>query len=73
MVPCLVPASAARAYVGIWVETAARAALANAIVLRWGQNEAAFSAGELCLVAGCGLSRQVDECVIAAMEHQEST
>lgn len=73
MVPGLVPAPAERAYDGVGVEAAARAALAGAIALRRGEDEAAFSARELGLFAGRGLARQVDEGLRVAMEHQEST
>lgn len=73
MVPGLVSASAARANDRVGVEAAAHAALARAIALRLGHNEPAFSARKLCLVAGSGLSRQVDEGLGITMVHQEST
>lgn len=73
MVPGLVPASAARANNWVWVEAAAHAALTRAITLGLGHNEPAFSARKLRLVAGCGLSRQVDEGLGIVMVHQEST
>jgi hypothetical protein len=73
MVPCLVPASTARAHNRVWVEAAAQAALARAITLGFRDDEAAFSAWKLCLVAGSGLPRQVDEGLGVAMVHQELT
>lgn len=73
MVPGLVSAPTARADEGIWIEATARATLAGAIALRRWDDEAAFSARELCLVARRGLCRQMDGGLSAAMEHQEST
>jgi hypothetical protein len=67
------PAPAARAYDGIWVEAATGTTLAKAIALRQREDEAAFSTRELCLVAWRGLFRQVDEGLGVVMEHQEST
>lgn len=70
MVPGLVSAPTARADEGIWIEATARATLAGAIALRRWDDEAAFSARELCLVARRGLCRQMDGGLSAAMEHQ---
>jgi hypothetical protein len=73
MVPCLVAASATRAYTRVRVEAAARAPLAPAIAIGLGHDEAALAAGELGLVARNGLPKAVDEGVRLAMVHQESS
>jgi hypothetical protein len=66
-------ASAARAYDLVRVEGTTGAALTRAIALWVRANESAFSTWERRLVAAGGLSRQVDEGLGVAMEHEEST
>jgi hypothetical protein len=61
------------AYNWVWVEGTARAALTRANALWVRANEGAFSAWKRRLVAAGGLSRQVDEGLGVAMEHEEST